>query len=245
MMMKKNTKNSISGVLRLSNESEWLNKCLESILDLFDEILLCTQGEQEDNTIEICKEWSSKFVDKIHHHHYEHKSRPNGPGHNSQPYDIYARSYFYNWCFKKATCEWVCKWDGDMIAMDNCKDYFTKAIKHNASFRFPGIDVVEDIYHVGDREFCASEIRLYKSAIYTNGKNSEALNLNTLRPQRVISANTPLFIHTKWAKSEYAQTQAWPKDWKNIEHFKRIYERRNSKRKHNYELPKCLIQTTA
>ena len=47
--------NDITAVIRLSNEAEWLPKCLESIIDIFDEILLCTQGAQKDNTIEICK----------------------------------------------------------------------------------------------------------------------------------------------------------------------------------------------
>ena len=61
--------NDITAVIRLSNEAEWLPKCLESIIDIFDEILLCTQGAQKDNTIEICKEWSSKY-DKVKYYHF-------------------------------------------------------------------------------------------------------------------------------------------------------------------------------
>jgi glycosyltransferase involved in cell wall biosynthesis len=235
--------NSVTGVLRLSNEEEWLPKCLESILDIFDEILLCTQGVQKDNTIEICKAWSSKH-DKAKYCHYEYESRPNGPGHNKQPYDKYSRAYFYNWCFNKASCEWVCKWDGDMIAMDTCKNWFKKAIENNACLSFPGVDVVKDVYHIGDREFCAAEVRLYKKANYINGANSEAIDRGTLHPHKIMKTNEPLFIHTKWAKSEYAQTQAWPKGWKNNPHFKKIYERSIATKLHNRKLPKCLTQTT-
>ena len=233
--------NDITAVIRLSNEAEWLPKCLESIIDIFDEILLCTQGAQKDNTIEICKEWSSKY-DKVKYYHYEHKSRPNGPGHDKQPYDKYSRAWFYNWCFDKASCEWVCKWDGDMIAMDNCKTYFNKAIEKNICLRFPGVDVVKDIYHIGDREFCASETRLYKKATYINGKASEAIDQNTLLPRKTIKVNEPLFIHTKWAKSNHGFVDAsWPKDWKNNLHFQRIYERRIARKEHKWKLPKCLL----
>jgi len=233
--------NSVTGVLRLSNEEEWLPKCLESILNIFDEILLCTQGVQKDNTIEICKAWSSKH-DKVKYYHYEHESRPNGPGHDNQPYDKYSRAWFYNWCFDKASCEWVCKWDGDMIAMDTCKSWFKKAIKDNACLCFSGIDVVKDIYHVGDREFCATEIRLYKRANYINGKNSEAKEPSTLRPYKIIETDEPLFIHTKWAKSNHGFVDAsWPKDWKNNPHFQKIYERRIARKEHKWNLPKCLL----
>ena len=234
--------NDITAVIRLSNEAEWLPKCLESIIDIFDEILLCTQGAQKDNTIEICKEWSSKY-DKVKYYHYEHKSRPNGPGHDKQPYDKYSRAWFYNWCFDKASCEWVCKWDGDMIAMDNCKTYFNKAIEKNTCLRFPGVDVVKDIYHIGDREFCACEVRLYKTANYINGVNSECIDYKTLIPSTIRPMCWgPAFIHTKWAKSEYSSMQDWPEQWHGVPHFEKIYKRRKPTKKHNWKLPACLIE---
>ena len=238
--------NDITSVIRLSNEAEWLPKCLESIIDIFDEILLCTQGVQKDNTIEICKEWCSKY-DKIKYYHYKHKGRPNGPGHYKQPYDKYARAWFYNWCFKKATCEWVCKWDGDMIAMDDCGKRMKAAIlkRIKRSYKFYGVNVVKDIYHVADPEYCVNEVRLYKSANYIMGPCSECIDFKTLIPSEIGNLpRGPAFIHTKWAKPEYSSTQAWPSDWKKDPHWQKMYKKSIPKRRHNHKLPKCLIQTT-
>ena len=240
-----NGMNDITAVIRLSNEAEWLPKCLESIINIFDEILLCTQGVQKDNTIEICKEWCSKY-DKIKYYHYEHKSRPNGPGHFKQPYDKYARAYFYNWCFSKATCEWVCKWDGDMIAMDDCGKHMKNAIQNNHSFEFYGVNVVEDLYHINhNTEFCVSEVRLYKTANYINGSHTECIDYKTLTPSTIRRMCWgPSFIHTKWAKKHYSSTQAWPSDWKKHPHWQRIFERSTATKRHNWKLPKCLTRIT-
>lgn len=225
----------ITAVLRLKDEAEWLDLCLKTISPVFEEIVLATQGEQKDNTIEICEEWASKHV-HIRHVHYEYDSRPNGPGHDQQPYDKYSRAFFYNWAFSYANCPWVCKWDGDMLALPNLKKYLDKAVAKNACLKFQGVDVVGDLFHIGDREFCASEIRLYKNGQYVNGSHSEKLDLRT--PDKVIDVEAPLFIHTKWAKSEYSQTKAWPYNWKEIPHFQKIHLRGKRKRKHAYKIPK-------
>ena len=225
-----------SAVLRLKDEAEWLPKCVESIQGIFSEILLCTQGKSIDETEQICKDLADG--NQIKHHHFEFESRPNGPGHSNQPYDKHSRAFFYNWCFDKASTKWVCKWDGDMIAMDNAEKYLQQAIEADIALKFKGVDVVVDLYHIGEREFCAPEIRLYKnsSASYDNGPRSESLRYLGTHMQ----IHEPLFIHTKWAKGEYSQTKAWPKNWKDIPHFQNIYNRRLAKKKHKYTLPLCL-----
>jgi glycosyltransferase involved in cell wall biosynthesis len=228
----------ISAVLRLKNEAEWLDLCLKTIFPIFSEIVLVTQGEQTDNTVEICRKWD--MFDKVHYYHYEFDSRPNGPGHGRQPYDKLSRAFFYNWAFSKATNDWVCKWDGDMLALPPCKNYLDKAVENNKSLRFKGVDVVEDLYHIGHREFCSPENRLYKTGNYVNGKYSETLRDRT--PESSMEVDEPLFIHTKWAKSIDSATKAWPKNWANSKHFNNIWERRIPVKKHSYKIPEGWIK---
>lgn len=223
----------ISAVLRLKDEAEWLDLCLHTIFPIFSEIVLVTQGSQQDNTVEICKNWNT--FEKVKYFHYEYDSRPNGPGHNNQPYDKYSRAFFYNWSFEKATKEWVCKWDGDMLALPSCEKYFYQALIENKSLDFKGVDVVQDLYHIGDREFCASEKRLYKTGQYVNGSHSETLS--NRKPSGSIRVEEPLYIHTKWAKSVRSATKAWPEDWSTSQHFKNIWKRRVPVKKHSYKIP--------
>jgi glycosyltransferase involved in cell wall biosynthesis len=224
---------SITAVIRLKDEAQWLPLCLFTIQDLFDEILLCTQGKQKDNTIDICKEHIS---DKIKHYHYQWDSRPNGSSDfKYQSYNQFSRAYFYNWCFDKAETEWVCKWDGDMLALPQCKKYFETAIAKNSCLKFKGVDVVDDLYHISNREFCSPEIRLYKTGRYDHGEKCEVLS--NKQPNNVLNINEPLFIHTKWAKEEYSITKAWPENWKQIQHFQNLWKRKQALRKHNYRIP--------
>jgi len=235
--------NKISAVIRLKDEGEWLDTCLQSIVDVFDEIILCTQGDQKDDTIDICQRWIKKTPNRIYHHHYEFNSRPNGPGHKKQPYDKFARSYFYNWSFAKASADnWKCKWDGDMIAIDGLKDQFQDAMSRNMAFKFYGIDLVGDIHHCGQRKYCASEIRLFREGEYINGDKSEMMKRISLRPRRVLECPDPLFFHTKWLKEEYSRTNAWPRNWKEINHFVHIAKRSIPHHKHNFTLPKYFTQ---
>lgn len=223
----------VTAVLRLKNEAEWLRQCLKSIENLFDEILLCTQGKQTDSTIFICKLHTHKNPKKFKHFHYEFDSRPNGPNHFDQPMDQFSRAYFYNWCFRKAKNEWVCKWDGDMIALPSLKNKMKDAVKNNYALKFKGIDVVKDLYHIGQREFCASEIRLYQKGRYVIGKFSESLILN--KPTAIKEIDEPLFVHTKWLKSKESITKAWPHNWEDIPHFQNIWKRIQPVSKHKWK----------
>ena len=227
----------ISAILRLKNERAHLEMCLKSIEPIFDEIILCVQGQQQDDTIDICKSFVQFNSDKYRYFSYALDSRPNGPGHSNQAYDEYSRAYFYNWCFSKARLPWVCKWDGDMIAMNNCKSMFNKAISKDVALKFRGINVAGDFLHLSESQpFCASEVRLYKSGQYINGPLSEKLLLEA--PRAILEISEPLFNHTKCLKEDFAFTAAWPKDWRQHDHFRQIFDRRNStKTKHNYTLP--------
>jgi len=221
-----------TAVIRLKDEAEWLPLCIETIKDIFDEILLCTQGEQSDDTIEICKSYS---CNTIKHYHYRFESRPNGPGFKYQRYDQFSRTYFYNWCFNHAETEWVCKWDGDMLALPRCKSEIQSAIKANTSLKFKGVDVVDDLYHIGKREFCSPETRLYKKGKYIQGDMCEVLKKET--PHATKECHEPLFIHTKWAKKEYSIVKAWPSNWRDIPKFQNLWQRKTKLKEHDYRIP--------
>jgi len=228
----------VSAVLRLKNEAEWLDRCIQSIDSIFDEIVLCTQGEQSDNTIDICEKWQSVNSAKYRHFHYEFDSRTNGPGHADQPMDKFNRAYFYRWCFDKARGAWMCKWDGDMIATSDCKLAFAYAISQGCALNFKGIELAGDIYHTSDRPYCASETRLFKQCAFETGLNSEKFVL--IEPSKVFIFPEPLFFHTKWLKSEESYSVAWPNNWRDIPHFQKILKRSRPTRTHGYPIPQCM-----
>jgi glycosyltransferase involved in cell wall biosynthesis len=225
----------VSAVIRLKDEAEWLPYCLESIQNHFAEIILVTQGAQSDKTPKICIDAEKKFG-HIRYYHYEYECWPNGPGFEKYPMRFENRAFFYNWAFSKATNPWVCKWDGDMIAMDGFEKVFQRSIKSQKALKFHGVNVVRDVYHVGENPFCAAEPRLYKNGYYTSGSHSEKLVVL----DEIHSEQKPLFIHTKWAKSQESITKAWPKNWATSTHFQNLWKRYIPKTEHQYELPLCI-----
>jgi glycosyltransferase involved in cell wall biosynthesis len=54
----------ISACLVLFNEEKKIRKCLESIKDLVDEIVVIHDGQCQDRTIEICREFGAKIYFK-------------------------------------------------------------------------------------------------------------------------------------------------------------------------------------
>lgn len=242
--MSGNSLKDCTAVIRLKDEVEWLNKSVDSIVEVFGSILLCTQGEQSDATDEWCARWAEEW-EHISHLHYPHEVVPNGPDYASRCVGVPSentRHHFYNWCFAAAGTPWVCKWDGDMIACDNLQEVLESRMDDTTyAIKFLGVDLAGDLLHVGEREFCATEPRLYrndKRTAYVAGSHCEQIMLPS---QSVVSWVTePLFFHTKWLKSEYSITKAWPDNWKEIPHFQKLWERKQPVKTHGRLLPECL-----
>lgn len=94
----------ISVVIITRNEAKELIKCLESVKDLADEIVLVNL-ESEDNTLEVAKEFKAKVIE-----------------HEAVPYADPIR----NWAISKATKDWVLALDPDEVVPNKLKEVLRK-----------------------------------------------------------------------------------------------------------------------
>ena len=229
----KSRRPGVSAFIRLRNEAEWLPMCLASIAGIFQQTLVITQGPQTDGTDRICEESGLPY------YHFPHLSAPNGEGHDKQPSGIHERAFFYNWCLSKTTCEYACKWDGDMLAFDWFGDWLEETLESKPDqVKFHGTDVVGDIHHIGKRKHCAAEWRVFRvtdQTYYYTGPRCEVLH--TPYAGGVVCGK-PAFLHTKWAKQN--NKEAWPKNWRELAHFREIEKRSQVAGSYTGELPACL-----
>ena len=211
-------------MLRIKNEDQFIKPCIESILPWFDEVVVCLQN-CTDNTEEIVRSFDNP---KIKIHLYDTDSWPNGDGYiNQDATSPYSRTYFYNWCLDKTNYSHVCKWDGDMVAMDWLGDQVRHLLHIGSdSISFKGVDIVgEKMRHVGNRMYCATETRIFKKhndTKYINGAKCEKLSTHH---GTTMDMGQAAYLHFKWAKPLSNATQAWPDDWRESAHFQNIIKR--------------------
>jgi glycosyltransferase involved in cell wall biosynthesis len=82
----------ISACLVVYNEEKLIRRCLESLRDVVDEIILVHDGECTDRTLEIAKEYGAKIFVRDHKGFCEHH-RP--------------------FCCKQASYNWILQIDAD------------------------------------------------------------------------------------------------------------------------------------
>jgi len=115
----------ISGVARLKNGDDYLKYALESYLPIVDELILI-DNNSTDNTINICREFESRYPNKVKFYQY----RPDVYWLWSNYRDAHTNphwlAYYYNRSFSKATYSHVLKVDDDNIAL---QEEYEKLIK--------------------------------------------------------------------------------------------------------------------
>ena len=234
-----NRKHGLSAMLRIKNEEDFIRPCIESIVDWFDEVVVCLQN-CIDSTEDIVRSFDNK---KIKIYKYNTDSWPNGDGYDKQDAtDRRSRTYFYNWCLDKTNYSHVCKWDGDMVAMDWLCAEVKELLKDDPeTIYFYGTDIVgKYICHVGEREHCATEPRIFKvtkRTRYVNGSKCERLQTSGGIGTAI---HRPAFLHFKWAKPIETATQAWPDGWKESTHFQNIIKRAEPVNKYTGEYPSTI-----
>jgi glycosyltransferase involved in cell wall biosynthesis len=107
-----------TAMLRAKNEEVKIGYCLQSIYNIFDEIVFVDNGSH-DRTVEIVHDFCRKNdpAEHIKIYSYPFPVARCGPEHGSTPEDsVHSLVYFYNWSLSHCTCKYVAKWDADMIA---------------------------------------------------------------------------------------------------------------------------------
>ena len=117
--LKEKLEKGISLIIRAKNEEYNIKYCLESVVDLVDEIIF-VDNNSTDNTYHIAKSYSEKYSNiKVYQYNInvakvgiEHQNAINNDNKNTL-------GTFYNWCLSKATKYNVFKWDADFICIRN------------------------------------------------------------------------------------------------------------------------------
>ena len=233
----------LSAMLRVKDEAEYLPAAIRSIYPWCDEIVIAVQGEQSDHTAQIAESWAE--LDKVRTIYYPFDSVPNGPGHGDQPRgSVYERAYFYNWTMAHCRRRHVMKWDGDMVATDDAGSVIKAAINAGSEgVRFKGVEIVDadKMLQSAIHPYANTETRVFvaEKVYYATGPACEILRgQNRLEGQ--VEIEHPLYLHFKWAKSEASATKAWPENWREKAHFKRIYQRSKPGEQYTGPIPSCL-----
>jgi glycosyltransferase involved in cell wall biosynthesis len=107
----------VSAMLRVKNEEVRIAACLQSMYELFDEIVLIDNGST-DRTLEIAQEFILKHdqSEKIRIEKYPFTVSRCGTENEATPQNsVHSLAYYYNWCLSKCQYTYVCKWDADML----------------------------------------------------------------------------------------------------------------------------------
>ena len=109
----------ISLIIRAKNEEKNITLCIESVIDLVDEIIFVNNGST-DNTLKIIEELAMKYS-KIKVYNYYINVNRVGIEHNKalKNDDNNTLGNFYNWCLYKSTMKHIIKWDADFICIRN------------------------------------------------------------------------------------------------------------------------------
>ena len=113
----------ISGCFRLRNEAQFMKSAVFSFLPYLDEAVLCVQPS-DDNTVELACWMAAQHPEKIKVHYYPHEvdwidtpgfynKDPNKPGH---------LVHMSNYALSKCRYSWICKVEGDVIALPTVRD---------------------------------------------------------------------------------------------------------------------------
>jgi hypothetical protein len=239
----------MSAMLRVKNEQQSIAWCLQSIFSIFDEIVVALQNSTDD-TERIIRDLRMPNVRLLH---YPFDSHPNGPGHDSHPADsVYSRSYFYNWTLAQTTRQWACKWDGDMVAMDDFAANLRPAVTEADVVSFHGVNLAgARLDRYAARKFTATEPRLFRvmeSTFYYPGRTCEVFTYPTAgklfaSQPRVEVLENPAFVHLKWIKPENVITQAWPADWPSHRHFRDLIKRGDPGEPYHGPLPSPILRS--
>ncbi|WP_432472025.1 glycosyltransferase [Amphritea sp. HPY] len=110
-----------SAMLRVKNEERRIVSCLESIVDLFDEIVVIDNGSK-DSTKELVEKFKVEHVlgDRVVVHSYPFTVAKCGSEHQAtEANSLRSLAYYYNWCVSRCGYSVICKWDADMLLGSN------------------------------------------------------------------------------------------------------------------------------
>ncbi len=137
--------NKISACLVVYNEEKCIKRCLDSIYDVVDEIIIVHDGQCTDKTLEICQ----KYTDKIFV--CRHKG---------------VAEYHWPFSYKKAKYDWILQIDAD--------EYLSSDLKNNLRFLVSksNVSAYEFLWPLWDGNKRITSKWPYKRCLYKKNKMS-------------------------------------------------------------------------
>ena len=177
-------RNGISAILVVHNEENVIRRCLESIKDVVDEILIIHDGPCNDGTIKICKEFTKNIF--------------------IQPRKKMAAMHL-RYLFKKVEYEWVLKIDADEVLSKKLRENVRELTKN------PDIDAYSFLWPFWNGEKEVTKKWPRKMALYRISKisflgfphwddpkvNGNTLDTNYKLEHKTTGGNIPIWKNFK------------------------------------------------
>lgn len=207
------TTRSISAMIRVRDEEEYLERAVESIVELVDEVVL-VDNLSTDKTPAIIAALKDRYPTKIHAYEYPDEVARQGEENLALGSSRKGRrsprllANYYNWCLARCSMGMVLKWDGDMVATPALAD----ALQVVATARpqilvLTGVNLHEDRRHlIAGRPVEDPEPRIFarRLAWFDNGFNDcERLVSPYERrfPGFKSVMDRPVYVHMKYCKA--------------------------------------------
>jgi len=144
--------NGVSGLMRVKNDSQFIEASVRSVIDCLDELIICYQ-ESMDDTIEIVHKLESEFPDKIKSYFY----RPMVISHNlsteqwkkcenNEIDSVNLLSNYYNYTLSKSTFKYAVKIDADQIYFTDKFMEICNLYRSNEKTRIKKLDALSYFY---------------------------------------------------------------------------------------------------
>ena len=234
----------ISLIIRAKNEELNLKYCIETVVDLVDEIIF-VDNNSNDNTYKIMEKYASEY-NNIKIYQYNINVSKVGIEHENalKTNNMNTLGTFYNWCLSKATRYNVFKWDADFICIRN--NFKQLVDLYNLRYRddkfaiwFTGKTLFEDIdkYYLNERSFY-NEYRIfsYKNGFkWYNGNTCEYTEPYIVNCEKRYKYIHPLFYEIKRTSIDEFMERSSMIDKRDINDFNILNNLKNkSKEKENH-----------
>ena len=229
--------NGLSLLIRAKNEEENIIACIESVVDLVDEIIF-VNNNSSDQTLSIIEKLSLQY-NHIKVYNYFIDVPRAGKDHQEavKSNNKNTLGTYYNWCLSKSTMKHVIKWDADFICIRNnfqqmIRDYKIKEKKNNYSLWFTGstLFIHNDVHFLKLNSYY-NEFRLFSNEYgfqWYDGEFCEYVEPFTQKCKDKIHVSYPLFFEMKRTKIDEFDSRSSLIDQRDKDDFELLSQMKKS-----------------
>jgi hypothetical protein len=227
----------ISLIIRAKNEELNIRLCIESVIDLVDEVIF-VNNNSTDNTLKIIEELENKYIHLKVYNYFINVNKV-GVEHEEaiKTGNKNTLGNFYNWCLSKSTKKNIIKWDADFICIrHNFKELINnyqiknKNTKYALWFSGCTLFINKDSYYL-NLESYYNEYRLFS---YANGFQWYDGNLCEYNEPYInqtkekIHINYPIFYEMKRTNENEFESRSSLIDQRDITDYNILKQLNNS-----------------